>query len=404
MAQLSPTIRMSFSSILPSGSQIPPPKQILSDVSREQTQASGPYPSTREVLTAAGRWFLDSGIQELSGGVARYYRCDLGRNARVSSEITGYAVSAFLFFHRRSGRTEYLESALRAARFLTRIAWDAQLGAFAFEYSSNGDQPPALAYFFDTGIIIRGLLAAWRVSQQAEFRDTAIAAGRAMLADFSAGGAIHPILALPHKRPLNYESNWSAAPGCYQLKSAMAWYELFELTGEACFLRAYEAALDGAIARQRDFLPGDADPNKVMDRLHAYAYFLEGLLPVLNRGDCASLFREGVGRIAAYLGEIAPLFARSDVYAQLLRLRLYGKVLGAIPLDKETAAREAHHALAFQLHSADPGAANGFSFGGRGRELVPFVNPVSTAFCAQALALWDDHEDNTLETHRHSLI
>jgi hypothetical protein len=356
------------------------------------------------LLTAAGRWLLDSGIQEAGGGVARYYRCDLGKNERVSTEVTGYAVSAFLFFYLRSGETEYLESALRAARFLTRTAWDAQLRAFPFEHSTNGDRLPALAYFFDTGIIIRGLLAAWRVSLKTEFRDTAIAAGRAMLTDFCTPDIIHPILTLPDKRPQNYKSNWSAAPGCYQLKPAMAWFELFEVTGESYFLRAYESVVESAMRSEHDFLWGENDLHKVMDRLHAYAYFLEGLLPVLNRADCAHTFRKGIGRIATYLRQIAPLFVRSDVCAQLLRLRLYGKVLADIPLNAQAADDEAQQVATFQIHSEDIRASDGFCFGRRQGELLPFVNPASTAFCAQALALWDDHEIDTLDSPFHTLI
>ena len=359
---------------------------------------------TSHLLNAAGEWFLNSGIQDASGGVARYYRCDIQRNARISNEITGYAVSTLLFFHLRLGQTEYLESALRAARFLTRTAWDAQVGAFPFEHSVNGDRPRPLAYFFDTGIIIRGLLAAWRVSHEAEFRETAVAAGRAMLADFPTYRGIHPILTLPHKRPLPYAPNWSSAPGCYQLKSALAWYELLDVTGEVGFLRAYESTLQDALASENDFLPGETDANKVMDRLHAYAYFLEGLLPVLDREDCSCAFRNGIDRIAAYLGEIAPIFVRSDVYAQLLRLRLYGSILGAIQLDQEAAAHEARQAATFQLHSEDSGASNGFFFGRKCGKLLPFVNPTSTALCAQALALWDDYKTNTLEAPFHTLI
>jgi hypothetical protein len=299
-------------------------------------------------------------------------------------------------------KVEYLESALRAARFLTRIAWDAEAGAFPFEPSLNGDRP--LAYFFDTGIIIRGLLAAWRVSNEVEFKEIAIAAGRAMLADFPTGSGIHPILTLPEKCPRPYASNWSSAPGCYQLKSALAWYELFEVTGEVGFLRAYESVLQGALSSEHDFLPGETDTSKVMDRLHAYAYFLEGLLPVVDREDCSCALRKGIKRISAYLSEIAPVFVRSDVYAQLLRLRLYGTILGVTQLDYEEAAHEAHQMAAFQLRSEDPGASDGFFFGRKCGKLLPFVNPTSTAICAQALALWDDYKNNTLEAPGHTLI
>jgi hypothetical protein len=356
------------------------------------------------LVERAGRWFLDSGIQETGGGVARYYRSDVKENARVSTEITGYAVSALFYLHSETGQQEYFEAAVRAARFLARTAWDARLGTFPFEHSVNGDRGAALAYFFDCGIIVRGLLAAWRILKDVEFRDTAIAAGRAMAADFRARDAIHPILRLPDKRPLPYQARWSARPGCYQLKSAMAWYELFETTGEMEFLRAYESAVEAALANEDEFLPGESSREKVMDRLHAYLYFLEGLLPALDRPDCAQAFSAGIDRVAAYLREIAPLFARSDVYAQLLRARLYGESLAKIPLDHPAAAHEAEQAAGFQLNSPDACTAGGFLFGRKGGEPLPYVNPVSTAFCVQALAQWDDRKNNAFEARRQALI
>jgi hypothetical protein len=382
----------------------------MSSVTTAARQSS-PDPLARSIetqLNAAGRWFLHSGIQDVSGGVARYYRSDLRENARISTEITGYAISTLIFFHARSGEPEYLEAAFRAARFLTRTAWCRKCGAFPFEYWSVGDHcgnVPMLAYFFDTGIVIRGLLAAWRATQETEFRDTAITAGRAMLADFPNNGTIHPILNLPDKRPLAYRPHWSASPGCYQLKSAMAWFALFEVTGEAQYLKAYESALESAVASQREFLPGESDPQKVMDRLHAYAYFLEGLLPVLHRSDCGRIFREGLCRAAGHLRDIAHVFVRSDVCAQLLRLRLYGESIGAVPLDRTAAAHEAEETLAFQISSDEHVASRGgFLFGRKHGHMMPFVNPVSTGFCAQALALWRDRQDGEVKPHHHVLI
>jgi len=343
------------------------------------------------LIDAAGRWFLHSGIQEASGGVARYYRSDLGQNARVSTEITGYAVSAFLFLHERTGDAAYLGAALRAARFLTRVAWDPKLGTFPFECSPA----PAFAYFFDCGIIVRGLLCAWRATQETEFRDSAIAAGRAMLTDFRDGQAIHPILALPDKRPLAWEARWSASPGCYQLKSAMAWHELFEATGDREFLCGYEAALRAALENDQEFLPGESDPQRIMDRLHAYGYFLEGLPPVLDRPECAQAFRAGVDRVSGLLREIGPVFARSDVYAQLLRARLVGEAHGVLALDEAAAAEEAEQAASFQIASDDSRVGGGFQFGRKQGDVLPFVNPVSTAFCVQALAWWDDRASSS---------
>jgi hypothetical protein len=358
----------------------------------------------QSLLERAGSWFLRSGIQETSGGVARYYRSDLGKNARVSTEITGYAVSALIEVHRRTGKEEYWNAALRAARFLTRSAWDPLLEMFPFEYSANGERPPGLAYFFDCGIIVRGLLSAWRISRDQELLDTAVAAGRSMLADFEGDGAFHPILALPEKRPLPYEPKWSASPGCYQLKSALAWFELAEETGESVFRQAYECAVRRGLECEIAFLPGSDDREKVMDRLHAYSYFLEGLLPVAARTDCARAYAEGIQRVSGHLNDIAPEFVRSDVYAQLLRARVYGQAAGIVPLDPAAAQNEAREAARFQLQSEDIRIDGGFGFGRKAGVMLPFVNPVSTAFCIQALGLWHDRESNAVNTQPASLI
>ena len=360
--------------------------------------------NTETFIQAAGSWFLHSGIQADSGGVARYYRSDTDNYARVSTEITGYTVSILLFLYERTSETAYLEAALRAARFLTRRAWDSHLGTFPFERWSNGDGGPALAYFFDCGIIVCGLLSAWRISNEPEFLDTAIAGGRSMLSDFRARDAIHPILALPEKRPLAYEPRWSASPGCYQLKSALAWRELFEATGDATFLRAYESVVERALETEGEFLPGESNLEKIMDRLHAYTYFLEGLTPLLARSDCADAFGKGLVRVSKYLGEIAPLFVRSDVYAQLLRARLYGESIAGIPLDVCAAEHEASQASSFQAASDDRRLAGGFWFGRKANQALPFVNPVSTAFCLQALALWEDRRNSSFEARRQPLI
>jgi hypothetical protein len=360
--------------------------------------------STLSSLHRAGRWFLESGIQADSGGVARYYRQDLGRNARVSTEITGYAVSALVYLHQRTGRGEYLEAASRAAGFLVDHAWDRALNIFPFEHSTEGEAAPALAYFFDSGIIARGLLAIWRATGDERYLSAAVECGRSMIRDFTAAESFHPVLTLPAKVPLPYEQRWSRAPGCYQLKAALAWHELFLATGEAEFERYYQRGVGEAVATHGGFLAGEPDREKLMDRLHAYSYFLEGLLPVAGRAECVAALGDGISSVAAQLRAIAPLFERSDVYAQLLRARLYAAALGAVPLDRAAASEEAAQAASFQFEDTDSRVRDGFWFGRKQGRLLPFVNPVSTAFCAQALDMWRQYETGEFRPAIESLI
>jgi hypothetical protein len=351
-------------------------------------------------IARAGEWFLQSGIQDSAGGVARFYRADLQRNQRVSTEITGYAVSTLVYLHKLTGNDEYIERAVAAARFLTRTAWCGPTRTMPFEVD-----PAEFTYFFDCGIIVRGLLAAWRATAAQEFLEVACAVGESMAGDFVTGdGEYHPILALPGHHPVERDGvRWSRNPGCYQLKSAMAWWDLYEATGRQAFRDRYDGALAAALASWGGFLPGHAEPAKVMDRLHAFAYFLEGLLPRSSDPRCATALCEGIRRIAHWLREIGPEFERSDVYAQLLRIRMLANCSGAVMLDECTAAQEAERLAGFQSADGDPRLAGGFYFGRAQGELVPHLNPVSTAFALQALALWEGR-NNGAPLARHMLI
>jgi len=333
----------------------------------------------------AGRWFLTSGIQESTGGVARYYRADTEQNRPVSTEITGYTISALTYLHELTGDQRYLDRAVAAARFLARDAWRADVGAMPFE-----TDPPALAYFFDCGVIVRGLLAAWRATRAGEFLDCAVAVGRSMAQDFRAADGWHPVLTLPAKTPLSRDATrWSRQPGCYQLKSAMAWWDLYRATGEAPFRELYGESLRPALDRAASFLSGGAGRLETMDRLHAYLYFLEGLLPVAEEARCALALAGGIRQVSCLLDEIKHEFARADVYAQLLRIRILAHAAGAEPLDGEAAAAEARALMEFQAASADPRVDGGYWFGRKDGAWLPHVNPVSAAFALEALDLWE---------------
>ena len=333
----------------------------------------------------AGHWFLSSGIQHAGGGVARYYRADAEQNRAISTEITGYSISALVYLNALTGDARYRDCALAAARFLERDAWRADLDAMPFEAD-----PPTLAYFFDCGIVVRGLLAAWRMAGSQEFLDGAVAVGRSMARDFRAADGWHPIIELPAKTPVARDAaSWSRMPGCYQLKSAMAWWDLYRATGDAAFRDSYRESIALALADHSIFLPDAAGRLKTMDRLHAYLYFLEGLLPMVEETRCALAISSGIRQVSRLLGEIAPEFERADVYAQLLRIRILADAAGVEPLDREAAASEARALAEFQAVSADPRIDGGFWFGRRNGAWLPHVNPVSTAFAIEALDLWE---------------
>jgi hypothetical protein len=228
-----------------------------------------------------------------------------------------------------------------------------------------------------------------------------------MVRDFaSEDGSFHPVLSLPDKCPLARDAGrWSRYPGCYQLKAAMAWWDLLEATADEQFRAPYERVLEYSLGACAGFLPGHSERPKVMDRLHAFLYFLEGLLPHASgpgvRDRCAAAIRDGIGRAARHLREIAPEFERSDVYAQLLRMRLYADWAGALPLDGAAAQFEAERLAEFQVAGSDQSTGGGFYFGRKTGGWLPYVNPVSSGFALQALELWDECRTGKARVWRH---
>ena len=110
------------------------------------------------------------------------------------------------------------------------------------------------------------------------------------------------------------------------------------------------------------------------------------------------MLAEGIHRTAHYLNDLAADFARSDVYAQLLRVRVYTDWCGAARLDRAAADSEARQLARFEA----PGG--GFYFGRKGGQWLPHLNPVSAIFALQALDLWRSAAAGGPPVHRHLLI
>jgi len=340
-------------------------------------------------LTRAGHWFLHSGIQEPSGGFARFHRSEIQKNMPVSTEISGYAASALVFLYRATHEEKYLDAARGTADFLVDQAWDEALQIFPYEHPSPTADSRHLAYFFDCGIIIRGLLAVWRETHDERLLEIAVRAAHGMSV-FWSGRDYHPILTLPDKEPLPRNAQWSTSPGCYQTKSALAWWEVAAITGDEKLKRDYLDLVEAGIQTCRGFLAGANERLKVMDRLHALLYFVEALSPLLDRADCVKTYGDVLEEATCHRRELESEFVRSDVYAQMLRARV--RASHVIPVDTAAAREEAAALETFQTENG------GFIFGKRAGVMSPHVNPVSTAFAIQALEMWRAFEAGEPET------
>ncbi len=282
--------------------------------------------------------------------------------------------------------------ARRAGDYLIDHVWNSDLRVYPFELAG-----PQFTYFFDTGIIARGLLRLFEHVGDMRYLNAGVQAAESMVVHFAASAGFHPILRLPELEPVEYTEWWSRRPGCFQLKAALAWREI-----GAGFEDSYRRQLAFSLQTLDQLLPLDEKPEKLMDRLHPYCYFLEGLLPeIALYGD---RIEKGIGTVGRHLRAIAPAFLRSDVCAQLLRVRLLA-AQGGIPLDEGAAGEEARLLESFQISDEQDARLYGaFAFGKREGQLIPHANPVSTIFGVQALDWWHKFREGTFTSTWRDLI
>jgi hypothetical protein len=351
------------------------------------------------------RWLLTSGIQDESGGVARYYAADDRTYQNISTVTTGYYISAMLKAN-ENGETEPLERALRSGRFLVDRAFDANLELFPVEIGANGEQATVEARFIDCCITARALLHLWQATGEQVFLDRAERCGVALQTRMSrVDGSFFPLLDLRNGKPGTGTDAWSAEAEVYQLKSSLAFLELSDATGNREFNTSTELMLSWCLKTHEGFVRGEGDPEKVTDRLHAYSYFLEGLLPVAAQNVKASnALQRGVLEVENRMREVAGAYQRCDVVAQLLRLRLYADRIGIMELDSGEAEREALLIEQFQHQSTDPRVDGGFAFARRAGQLLPHVDPAASAVAVQALAMWEQAEDGAFREPWQALI
>jgi hypothetical protein len=322
----------------------------------------------------AGRWLLQSGIIDPDGGVARYRLTDSQQNLPASTEITGYTVSGLCYLYELTADPRYLAAARLSGDYLTHKAWDESSSAMPFEIHHG----PRYSYFFDCGIIIRALLWLYRLTSHAPYLERARSIGIAMERDFASLSGFHPIVLLPSKSPEKHDLWWSRMPGAFQLKAALGWLDLGDTLDDQHFRDLYDQVLAFSLEHYAETLDNESEQLRKMDRLHAWSYFLEGLQPVGDRQPIQMLIRSALAHGEQLREQLAPIFLRSDVCAQLLRIRL---IAGLAPAPGEIIRIES-----FQYASADPTLDGGFGFGRRDGALTPHVNPVSTVFCLQALS------------------
>lgn len=357
----------------------------------------------------AFQWLRGSGIQDLSndplrrGGVNAWYDLRKGNYPFIYSEITGYAVSAFLFWHSLTGDDGLLENAVMAADWL-RQNRDPESGLMRTRLNAADFQNSyfeSWVFAFDQWVIVYGLSNLAGITKRSDLLEDALG-----MADFLLRHTVHPngffypVYDLKNKRPEAAWDKWSRQPGGYHAKSLTALLKLAELSGEERFFLAARKIVSQALDTQDSTGRFITQSHEKSTHLHPHLYTLEGLLSYAVASGDPQVFlavekgmewllsnQNSNGSLFAFYqdGAFRP-FVRVDVLAQALRAAVILRQHGRLQSYEEAVSRLKENLLSYQVLEGPQ--RGGFFYGQEENGQVHFhVNAWASMFAGQALAV-----------------
>lgn len=358
-------------------------------------------PTKYGLANSVADWMTQSGIQAENGGVYAWFDMQSGKYSYLYSEITGYAITAFLYMHKLYGSGEYLERAEKAARWITEHALSKCGGVLTRQFVNEHvvDESTSFTngniYSFDTGMVLYGFAELYKATGKEAYLKHA-----RTMADFlvdtmqNEDGSFAAIYNEETGIAPNSTKKWSTQQGSFHAKIAIGLTSLFEITKDEKYKTAAITVCRFALTRQDSsgrFITDDATRTT---NLHPHCYSIEGLSytgatfgidefsEAAEKATYWMLSRANEGGINEVYDPARDSFSdfqRSDIVAQVLRA-------GLLFVRDENLDDLVRVLLAYRCDQDGDGEKDGF-FYSRNDEHVNFW---CTMFAFQALALYYD--------------
>ncbi|MBI4982308.1 MAG: glycoside hydrolase family 88 protein [Candidatus Omnitrophica bacterium] len=354
-------------------------------------------------VESASGWMLNSGIQSEQGGVHSWFDLNSKEYAYIYSEITGYAITTFLFLHKIYKQDIYLNRSISAAEWLianalspcggvkTRLFDDDNLADKNYSFSGEN------IFSFDTGMALYGMVCLYKTTAELKYLDAARKMANFLVDRMqNRDGSFAPVYSAGDNKIVQSFDKWSNQPGAFLTKACMGLIELFRLTKEDKFKKSALAQAEFALNMQDSsgrFITNQADNTT---HLHPHSYSGEGFLylGVLLKNDkyidaarksvewsYEHLSEKGINEVFNSKTQSFNDFQRTDILAQVLRLGL----IFSLSKNKIDSLRE--HLLRFQYRGDNLKQFGGFLYSKKDQH----INSWCTMFSLQALAIYEDN-------------
>ena len=223
-----------------------------------------------EALDKAAGWLMAAQKANHDGGIGSYHL--INKWSASYPETTGYIIPTLINYGKKHNQQKAIDSALTAADFLLKI----QKESGGWQGGRMNDNKPEIV--FNTGQVIRGMIAAHENTGEQKYLDAAIKAG-IWLAEIQHPDGYWQTHALMEKARV------------YDTFVDVPLLQLFQLTGEEKFKRTAIQNLNWVIGKKMHENGWFEDCDNTVKRndkpiLHTIAYTLDGLI------DCSMILKD----------------------------------------------------------------------------------------------------------------
>ena len=365
-------------------------------------------------LNSAIRWVEKSGIQNFSGknngSVNAWYDPKRKKYSFIYSEINGYFLTTCVYLFRKTKRKEFIELALKSAKWLIKKAQHKNGGfrcLFILDQQSPHSFKQDQIYAFDNGVILNGLVSLYKITKKKYILRSAIkCASWVMNICVNKSYSVKPLYEISENKFYESDKDWSTISGSYHTKIAMGLANLYTVKKQKKYLRFAYNICKKSLEFQNNNGRFLSFPFRGGTNLHPHCYSAEGLWSVgqffnnktfIKSSQKATQWiyntlKKGVPP-RLYLIERIIYHQRADALAQTLRLFFLHRISGKKIITKEKNINIIlQNLLKFQFKNNKNKKINGsFKWGKTSYgKLKPHSNSWVTFFSIQTLYLIKD--------------
>ncbi len=362
-----------------------------------------------KIICELKNWLLNSGIQSMDddftkGSMRIYYNFKTDSYAFAYSELTGYAITSFLYINEFEPDPLLIERAKLAADYIINLAEKNIYGAIddRFFYDSKTMRP--WLFSFDNGICLNGLVNLYRYTNEKKYLEIAEKIANWLINNMQKpDGSFHAAYDYEKGKIIEDISAWSLHSEPHHAKIAIGLLNLYEITKNSLLKEKALKICDWALKKQQNNGRFPTFQKIENTQVHAHLYAAEALLytglkyqnkQYLKSSQKATewilslQFQNGAFPRQFIDGKVIP---EESIYEliQTLRLWLLHDLFTGYKFENGDLNRAIKRLLQYQCRKGNPKMKNGLYFQMKENEItLPHINGGAPLAAIQVLIIY----------------